>query len=323
MDLALAMSRELDMPITLVELILRLGASVAPGRGNRLRAREARAAGRVANPPARLAGVGDLHARLDPVRLLPALQSTTSVVRVDTSRIASNVVVGIGFLGGGAILQAGSADQGTHDRGEPLAGRGGGPGRRGGMFVAGRSGHRDQPLRPGGAKQSSSKGSRQCSHLRVRIDTEGDFLHAGAAPRCPASVGRGVTDVDYARDSDTQSLSDLTSTSGFLPVSLEEPMVKILESLPARSEGLRMHGLTIENASDLPAQTPATKGDAPRRQLDQAEAQDVGMLLDGVEGLGGGDAVEVDDADRLAALMLAADVHLGDVHAVRRPTSCR
>ena len=37
------------------------------------------------------------------------------------------------------------------------------------------------------------------------------------------------------------------------------------------------------------------------------------MLPHGFEGLGRGDAVEVDDADRLAPLLLAADVHLGDV----------
>ena len=37
------------------------------------------------------------------------------------------------------------------------------------------------------------------------------------------------------------------------------------------------------------------------------------MLADGFEGLRGGDAVEVDDADGLAALLLAADIHLGDI----------
>ena len=35
-----------------------------------------------------------------------------------------------------------------------------------------------------------------------------------------------------------------------------------------------------------------------------------------VEGLVPRNAVQVDDADRLAPLLLAADVHLGDIHSL-------
>ena len=40
------------------------------------------------------------------------------------------------------------------------------------------------------------------------------------------------------------------------------------------------------------------------------------MSLDGLQGLGRGCGVEVDDADGLAPLLFAADVHLGDVDAL-------
>ena len=43
-----------------------------------------------------------------------------------------------------------------------------------------------------------------------------------------------------------------------------------------------------------------------------------GWLCTASRALGDGDGVEVDDADGLAALLLAADVHLGDVDACRR-----
>src|SRR5208283_4538088 len=55
---------------------------------------------------------------------------------------------------------------------------------------------------------------------------------------------------------------------------------------------------------------------SPGRQLDDAETQDVGMLPHGVERRRSGDAVEVDDADCLSPLVLAADIHLGDVDSL-------
>jgi putative Mg2+ transporter-C (MgtC) family protein len=41
-----------------------------------------------------------------------AAQSSTSAVRADVTRIASQVVVGIGFLGGGAIIRQGTTIRG-------------------------------------------------------------------------------------------------------------------------------------------------------------------------------------------------------------------
>src|SRR5271157_451822 len=55
---------------------------------------------------------------------------------------------------------------------------------------------------------------------------------------------------------------------------------------------------------------------SPGRQLDDAETQDVGMLLHGIESRRSGDAVEVDDADCLSPLVLAADIHLGNVDSL-------
>ena len=52
---------------------------------------------------------------------------------------------------------------------------------------------------------------------------------------------------------------------------------------------------------------------AQRRQFDYAQAQYMGILPQEFHGLFGRRAVEVDNADRLAPLILTANVHLGDV----------
>src|SRR5208337_4167364 len=60
----------------------------------------------------------------------------------------------------------------------------------------------------------------------------------------------------------------------------------------------------------------------PRRQntaggqLDDAQAENVWVGPKGLKRLGGGNAVQVHDADGLTPLLLAADVHLGDVDAL-------
>ena len=85
---------------------------------------------------------------------------------------------------------------------------------------------------------------------------------------------------------------------------------------PGAGEGISAtSGQGILTAA-LRRQDPATAARRRGRQLDHAQAQDVGVLSHGFQGLAGGDAVEVDHADGLAPLVLAADVHLGDVDSL-------
>ena len=90
------------------EALLRLLVAARARRRGRARARAARARGRPAHAPARLARRLRLHARLG-VRLggLDVL-AAASASSVDPTRIAAQIVTGIGFLGAGAIIGAGS-----------------------------------------------------------------------------------------------------------------------------------------------------------------------------------------------------------------------
>ena len=80
-------------------------------RGGRLRARAARPRGGHPHAPARLAGLGALHDRLR-LRLPRVPRERWCVVRADPSRIAAQIVTGIGFLGAGAIIREGLSVRG-------------------------------------------------------------------------------------------------------------------------------------------------------------------------------------------------------------------
>ena len=76
--------------------------------------------------------------------------------------------------------------------------------------------------------------------------------------------------------------------------------------------------------SDALRSSPSQGGTAPALgSLIRLTLRMSGCVSDLLEGLLGGDGVEVDDADRVAAGVLAADVHLGDVHLVPAEASCR
>src|SRR5271157_3692533 len=76
-------------------------------------------------------------------------------------------------------------------------------------------------------------------------------------------------------------------------------------------ESACLAGIKSFRSMDGPIASSRNKSDgqprrqgSPGRQLDDAQTQDVGMLLHGVESRRSGDAIEVDDADCISTLVL-------------------
>src|SRR3954454_23181536 len=162
------------MPITLLELFLRLGTSVLLGGGIGFE-RERR------EQPAGLR-----------THLLVSLASGTfmlvssqfafyehypndGVIRVDMGRIASNVVVGIGFLGGGAILHAGLQIKGLTTAASLWLVAAVGLAAGGGMFVLATL-VTAITLVALVALRVVERNFKKVLHLHVRILNEGEFL---------------------------------------------------------------------------------------------------------------------------------------------------
>src|SRR5262245_43299818 len=97
------------MSITVVELILRLGVSVALGSaiGFEREVRERPAGLRTHLLVSLASATFMLVSSQFPFPQNYHINVGDTLLRADVGRIASNVVVGIGFLGGGAILHSG------------------------------------------------------------------------------------------------------------------------------------------------------------------------------------------------------------------------
>jgi putative Mg2+ transporter-C (MgtC) family protein len=220
------------MSITIAELIMRLGMSVLLGSalGYERELRE------------RPAGLR--------THLLVSLASATFMLvssqfpfpqhyqiggdgflRADVGRIASNVVVGIGFLGGGAILRSGLRVEGLTTAASlwTVAALG---------LAAGAGLHL---LAIVSALMALSAlvglrvievGFKNALNLRVRIDTLGDSLSRAQLQEALIPIGAKVKDVDYSRDltaNRSRALVDVRLPSH----EVEETMVKILVGLPS------------------------------------------------------------------------------------------
>ncbi len=151
-------------------------------------------------------------------------------LRADVGRIASNVVVGIGFLGGGAILHAGLRVEGLTTAASlwmvAAVGLASGAGLYG--LAAGAAGLAFGALVGLRYLEISYK---SVLHLRVRIDSVGELLSRAKLQEALAPIGATVQDVDYARD--CAANRSRTHVDVRLPRhELEERMVMILEELP-------------------------------------------------------------------------------------------
>ncbi len=198
------------MSITIVELIMRLAAAVLAGQRDRLRARASRAAGRAAYAPAGIAGLGDVHARFGAVPFSAELsrhRRDEGFLRADVGRIASNVVVGIGFLGGGAILRSGFRVEGLTTAASLWLVAAVGMASGAGLYVLAFATAAFALVGLVGL-HFVEVGFKSVLKLRVRIDTVGEFLSRAQLQDGPGPLGASVKDVDYCPRSGSQSLAN-------------------------------------------------------------------------------------------------------------------
>jgi putative Mg2+ transporter-C (MgtC) family protein len=152
------------------------------------------------------------------------------VVRADVGRIASNVVVGIGFLGGGAILHSGLRIKGLTTAASLWLVASIGLASGAGMLVV---------------AAATTLGAlfvlvtlrylewhyKSVVKLRVRLDLEGDILARSFIEAQLRPIGAVVTDVDYGRDL-PGNRSTLLVYVRIASDAVEESLLKRLEALP-------------------------------------------------------------------------------------------
>ncbi len=153
------------------------------------------------------------------------------LVHGDASRIASNVVVGIGFLGGGAIIHAGLQIKGLTTAASLWLVAAVGLATGAGMFVLA-SLVTAITLVALVALRVVERNFRTVLHLHVRIDNEGEFLTHAQIDQALAMIGAEVSDFEYTRDQ-RRNRSRVIMHVRLARPDLEEPMVKILETLPS------------------------------------------------------------------------------------------
>ncbi len=154
-----------------------------------------------------------------------------ALLRADVSRIASNVVVGIGFLGGGVILHAGMRVQGLTTAASLWLVAAIGLAAGGGMFVLAGMVTLVALFALEVLRNFVEAPFRQRVQIRVRMDLEGDFLSRATLIEFLQPVGVVVDSVDYSRDL-TTNRSKIIADVKLANEALEEPLMKRLESLP-------------------------------------------------------------------------------------------
>jgi putative Mg2+ transporter-C (MgtC) family protein len=149
----------------------------------------------------------------------------------DAGRIASNIVVGIGFLGGGAILHAGITIKGLTSAASLWLTAAIGLAAGGGMLLLAVAATAMCLFALVVLRYAVELPRKKIVRLSVQIDLEGDFLSRDALVKFLQPVVAVVTGVDYRRDlSDNRSRMEMNVR---LPdEELEEPLMKRLEELP-------------------------------------------------------------------------------------------
>ena len=220
------------MTITIAELIMRLGASVllggAIGYERQLRERPAGLRTHL------LVSLASATFMLVSAQFpFPQHYAGTSdgLLRADVGRIASNVVVGIGFLGGGAILRSGLRVEGLTTAASLWLVAAVGLASGAGLYVLATVSAGTALVALVGLRflELSFK---SVLDLRVRIDTAGEFLSRARLQQALEPIGARVKDVDYARDL-AANRSKIHVDVRLPHHDVEEAMVKILENLPS------------------------------------------------------------------------------------------
>lgn len=148
----------------------------------------------------------------------------------DPGRIASNIVVGVGFLGGGAILHAGATVKGLTTAASLWLVAAIGLASGAGMLFLAVAVTALSLVALVVLLKVIEEPRKKVIRLRVRIEMEGEFISRAGLVEFLAPVGAAVTGVDYSRN-----LADNRSKLCFdvkLPDEAhEEPMMKKLEGL--------------------------------------------------------------------------------------------
>jgi putative Mg2+ transporter-C (MgtC) family protein len=153
------------------------------------------------------------------------------VIRADVGRIASNVVVGIGFLGGGAIVHAGMRIQGLTTAATLWLVAAIGLAAGAGMIVAATAATVMALFALVVLRYVVEAPRKEIVRLRLHLDMEGEFLSRAALIDFLKPLGAELCGIDYSRNlsSNRSKLEIYVKLAG---AALEEPLMKRLESLP-------------------------------------------------------------------------------------------
>jgi putative Mg2+ transporter-C (MgtC) family protein len=222
------------MTITISELILRLGTSVLLGGaiGYERELRE-RPAGLRTHLLVSLASATFMlvSSQFAFPQHYTAEEWGGGLLRADVGRIASNVVVGIGFLGGGAILHSGLRIEGLTTAASLWMVAAVGLASGAGLYLLAMLSATIALFALTGLHYLELR-FKSVLNLRVRIDTLGDFLSRAQLQQALRPIGATVKDVDYARDL-AANRSRIHVDIRLPRHDIEEAMVKILEGLPS------------------------------------------------------------------------------------------
>jgi putative Mg2+ transporter-C (MgtC) family protein len=154
-----------------------------------------------------------------------------ALVHIDASRIASNIVVGIGFLGGGAIVHSGLSIRGLTTAASLWLTAAIGLAAGGGMFLLAASVTILSLFALIVLRYLIEEPRKRIVRLDVRIEMEGEFISRASLVEFLSAVGGEVLSVDYNRDVSTNQ-SRLKVGVKLPDESFEEPLMKKLEALP-------------------------------------------------------------------------------------------
>ncbi|HMB08273.1 MAG TPA: MgtC/SapB family protein [Isosphaeraceae bacterium] len=153
------------------------------------------------------------------------------IVRADVGRIAANVVVGIGFLGGGAILHSGLQIKGLTTAASLWLVAAIGLASGAGMYLLAATVTLLALFALEVLRKLIEAPRKRVIQFRVRMDMEGEFMSRIGLAEDLRSIGATLTKVGYTRNL-TNNRSRLDAEIRLPTEDLEEMLVKRLEMLP-------------------------------------------------------------------------------------------
>ncbi len=217
------------MPISMIDLLMRLGCSVVLGGLIGFeRERREQPAGLRTHLLVSLASATFMVVSTQ----FPFHQAYVAdgVVRADIGRIASNVVVGIGFLGGGAILRSGLQIKGLTTAASLWLVAAVGLASGAGMLILATL-VTSISLFALVALRQLERSLRHMLHLRISLVFEGDSISRTRIEESLGSVSVEIKDLTYSIDR-VQHHTKVTFGAILPRHQVHEPVLRILENLP-------------------------------------------------------------------------------------------